>query len=461
MRYIEHEFIGYYLVEESDELYSMEDSKIIKKIGNFLMGFGAFGAVFFMNTQKAVAIQAGSSSNIPQAVRDRGKQYVKNKVHILPQEIHYRINAILIENALIQGHQQFYDELKKKSLSQLEVELKIQSGNQFLLQNSMYDGYNRLKGSKILAMESLKLKQGLKLALMQNQVQNQVHLEAQKTAQDELIRNLVKAQINSYLQTFTTYLSYGAGLTVSSLILYQIIQMVRNKQKRKKVLEALIKLRGGASWLNKKTWNRVKDILVNSFTSENTKYSNCNGEKRLSFPIKIGKVMLSQEAAVGMILVLLKVLEKRRIAGIREKNSIDVAYDLFFPKPMLIHKMKKFLPRLDFKTPQPYLIILVGGIVIYYSVIVSSEQKRALFKHLKDELHKNLTSLLYSLDSFIEFLNYYLESDGDDVSDREIELVNFLIARLQANTEKEEAKLRLLYKALNLDKDFKKIKKQK
>jgi hypothetical protein len=181
----------------------------------------------------------------------------------------------------------------------------------------------------------------------------------------------------------------------------------------------------------------------------------------LSFPIKIGKVMLSQEAAVGMILVLLKVLEKRRIAGIREKNSIDVAYDLFFPKPMLIHKMKKFLPRLDFKTPQPYLIILVGGIVIYYSVIVSSEQKRALFKHLKDELHKNLTSLLYSLDSFIEFLNYYLESDGDDVSDREIELVNFLIARLQANTEKEEAKLRLLYKALNLDKDFKKIKKQK
>jgi hypothetical protein len=69
--------------------------------------------------------------------------------------------------------------------------------------------------------------------------------------------------------------------------------------------------------------------------------------------------------------------------------------------------------------------------------------------------------LLYSLDSFIEFLNYYLESDGDDVSDREIELVNFLIARLQANTEKEEAKLRLLYKALNLDKDFKKIKKQK
>jgi hypothetical protein len=70
MRYIEHEFIGYYLVEESDELYSIEDSKIIKKIGNFLMGFGAFGAVFFMNTQKAVAIQAGSSSNIPQAVRE-------------------------------------------------------------------------------------------------------------------------------------------------------------------------------------------------------------------------------------------------------------------------------------------------------------------------------------------------------------------------------------------------------
>jgi hypothetical protein len=53
MRYIEHEFIGYYVVEESDELYSIEDSKIIKGIGNFLMGFGAFGAVFFMNTQKA------------------------------------------------------------------------------------------------------------------------------------------------------------------------------------------------------------------------------------------------------------------------------------------------------------------------------------------------------------------------------------------------------------------------
>jgi hypothetical protein len=424
MAYYENDAIGFYFVsdekvEKLENLISIENHFLVKKTGSFILSL----SVFFMNSKMANAIQKGCSNDIPREVRQRSKKIVNR---LIP-EVNYHINTILIQNALMEGHMQFFHELKKNTKAELEMEFKKQLLVPVIPTDFSTQAYHRLRESKISIMNAKKMKVNMGLLMMKE--------KAREVAQEELIQSLVKKEIQRYVGNFSTYLTYGAGFTLTSIILYKTVQIVSNQQKREEMLDSIVTVRGGflgfdyvATKMADRTWTFLKNRLGQKVEEKiGDKFDEIVGDgkdkdskkpkrksnlfQQLTIPIPMTLNPISILAILLSLFVIQNNFPQHPIEDLT--NSLPTLPQMPWakkPTPTVWQKVKRFGGKLiDFQTPYPYIILIVGGGTIYF-FSTSSYQRRSHSEAIVEISRQYAGALKHQFDSNMEYFKVLVSS---------------------------------------------------